>query len=133
MPTFEMAECAQTHPRLLIVGRNATCAWVSCNKCGKSSSWRTMEFDWENYSALVRLQDGKLGKMHLALRTKEASSCVICAAPLTERRGQQGVPVTWCKLCAARLCLEPYCRGEHNRVYHPHPPRRGCDLARFER
>ena len=127
-----MAACAEVHPHALTVGRNATCAWIACGECRQSSSWRTMERDWSNYASLVHLQGGRLGHMHGALRTKEAYTCVICALPTTERRGQEGVPVTWCVLCAARLCLNPYCRGEHTRLYHPHPEKRGGDYAQYK-
>ena len=128
-PTSVMAKCARAHPLDLMVGRNQTCAWISCKSCDTSSSWRTMEMDFLDYRSLCDLQGGELLRYHHALRTVEASRCVVCAAATPGHRGQPGIPVTWCTKCAARLCLNPACTHQHNDHYHPLPERRGIDLC----
>ena len=94
--------------------------------CSRGLSWRTFDTDSMKYQSLRDLQGGKLKSIHLALRTKESTSCVVCAAGLTGRR--QGSPVTWCETCGAKLCLNPNCTATHNRDYHPLPLRRGIDV-----
>ena len=126
-PTSAMADCARKHPKSFMVGRNAVSSWIKCCKCNRGQSWRTMEMDFMKYQSLRDLQGGRLRAMHLALRTQESSSCVVCAAGLAGPR--RGIPVSWCETCAARLCLNPNCISAHNREYHLLPARCGIDIC----